>query len=920
MALPDLPEARTADDAALRADIRRLGTMLGETLVRQVGPHLLDLVEQVRALTRELRSRPDPELAGQLDELMASLDLATAARLVRAFTMYFHLANVAEQVHRVDVLTARSRRTAGWLEAAVDRILEAAPDGVDEVVAGLELRPVFTAHPTEVARRSMLTKLASLAELLEDRGDPRATRADLAATDRRLAETIDLMWQTDELRRTRPTPVDEARNLIFYLENIAEHVIGRLSGTVDRELERLGVRLGSDSFPVRFGTWVGGDRDGNPSVTPAVTLEVLALQHEHGLRSLIRAVEDLAAELSPSDRVVGISPELEASLAGDRLALPSVYARFASLSAGEPYRMKLAYVHQRLVNTRERLAGGGDHVPGRDYRTAADLIRELCLMSASLEANRGGLLANGSVRALLRRVAAMGFGMAVLDVREHASRHHLLLAELYDRLGELPVPYRELDRRARTDLLAAEMLGRRPLAPPTIRLSDEARTVAGVFPTIRTALDRYGDGTIESYIVSETRGPDDVFAVVVAARDAGLIDLHAGVARIGVVPLFETTDEVRGAGAILDAMLSDPGYRRLVSLRGDLQEVMLGYSDSSKHGGITTSQWDLYRAARALHDTGVEHGVRVRMFYGRGGTVGRGGGPSNEAVLAQPYGTVDATIKVTEQGEVVSDKYGLPDLAERNVELTLAALLEASLLHRFPRRDPDTLERWFAAMDAVSAGAYRAYRDLVERPDLMEYFLAATPVEELGSLNIGSRPARRPGSGAGLHALRAIPWVFGWTQTRQIVPGWYGVGSGLQAADRAGWGDRFGEMFDDWPFFRSFLENVAMTLAKTDLTVAERYVGHLVGEEHRAIFDTIREEHDRTVEAVLAITGEEVLLERHPTLRRTLDVRDAYLDPINLIQASLLQRARSMPERDADLDRALLLTINGIATGLRNTG
>ncbi len=924
MTTPDrtLSDRIDADDAALRADIRRLGTMLGETLVRQVGAELLELVERVRGLTRDLRDQPDPERAGELDELLASLNLETATRLVRAFSMYFYLANVAEQAHRIDILGVRSRLSTGWMEAAVDRIEEAdiPREIIADVVSRIELRPVFTAHPTEAARRSMLTKLGTIADLIKRRSDPRAGLADIAAIDRRTAETIDLMWQTDELRTARPTPVDEARNTLFYLERIAGDVIGRLTETVDRELARLGVHMPADAAPIHFGTWVGGDRDGNPFVTPDVTLEVLAMHHDHGLRSLIGAVEDLAAELSPSERVVGISPALEASLAADRDHLPDTYTRFARISAGESYRMKLSYIHQRLLNTQERLATETPHTPGKDYEVPRQLLDELLEMSDSLSTNQGELLANGALRTLIRRVATMGFGLATMDVREHAARHHLLLGELFDLAGELDQPYSDLGRAEREVLLSDELQSRRPLTPPTAALTPEAVTVAGVFSTIAEALDRYGDHIIESYIVSETRGVDDILAVVVLARDAGLIDLHAGIARLGVVPLFETIDEVRAAGETLDRLLSDPRYRRLVQLRGDVQEVMLGYSDSSKHSGITTSQWELYRAARALHDAGSAHGVRVRMFHGRGGTIGRGGGPANDAILAQPYGTVDADIKITEQGEVISDKYGLPDLARRNLELTLAALVEASIMHRTARQSDRVLQRWFGAMTVISDGAYATYRDLVERPGLIDYFREATPVDELAAMNIGSRPTRRPGTDPGLTGLRAIPWVFGWTQTRQIVPGWYGVGTGIIHAREAGWGEAFDEMYSDWPFFRTFIANVEMTLAKTDLAVARRYVDHLVDPELREIFDTIRAEHERTTAAILDITGSDALLDAHPALRRTLEIRDAYLDPINLLQVSLLERVRRSEARDPDLDRALLLTVNGIATGLRNTG
>ena len=908
------------DDAALRVDIRLLGDLLGQTLIRQVGTDLLDLVEKVRALTKALRDRPDEAKARQLESLFAGQDLETIILLTRAFTAYFYLANVAEQVHRVDVLTARSRRTAGWLEATVDRVLEVGIplDEVRTVVNRLEVRPVFTAHPTEAARRSMLAKLTMVAELLEDRSDPRATRAHVAGIDRRLAETIDLMWQTDELRSTKPTPLDEARSAVYYLELIATATFDRITDTVEREFARLGAPLGPRAAPVRFGTWVGGDRDGNPSVTPEITVEVLVMQHDHGLRMLITAVEELSAALSTSERITPVSNALRSSLEEDRHAFPDVWKRFSTLSAGEPYRLKCAFIHARLQVTRRRVLEGGRGTDEVGYRAPDELLADLERMYESLWENRGNLIAGGMVTRFMRRVAAFGFGLAKMDIREHSDKHHDLLGEMYEHVAG--ISYDRLAPADRLELLARELGSQRPLSSSTLEVSEGNRRTRQIFDAIRQALDRFGDGAIESYIVSETTNAADVFAVAVLAREAGLIDLTTGVARIGFVPLFETTKEVSRAGEIIDVMLSEPSYRRLVELRGDRQEVMLGYSDSSKHGGIATSQWGLHRAARAMHDAADRHSVHLTLFHGRGGTIGRGGGPTNEAILAQPFGTVDGTIKLTEQGEVISDKYGLPGLAERNLELTLAAVLEASLLHRKPRRDQATLDRWFRAMDAVSEGAHAAYRAFVDSEDTLDYFRAATPFAELGELNIGSRPSVRPGKEFGLDSLRAIPWVFGWTQTRHVVPGWFGVGSGIAAARRLGHDETLEEMFGEWSFFETFIGNVEMTLAKTDLAVARHYVEVLVPDRLHSVFHRITEEYHRTVEAVTALTGHNELLGAHPTLRRTLRVRDAYLDPINLLQVALLARERAEDAGDEMLARALLLTINGIATGLRNTG
>ncbi len=897
-------------DSALRNDIRRLGIQLGDALVRQHGPELLRRVEQVRAMARGLRR--DEESGAALAELLDDVDVVEAIHLVRAFTVYFHLANTAEQVHRVEDLKASGLAGSHRFTETVDKLLELGIDR-EEIVAATrtaDLRPVFTAHPTEASRRSILDKLTEIAVLIERRGESGSDPADQGRIDRRIDELIDAIWQTDELRRERPDPVDEARSILYFLTEIAADGVPELFDDVDAVLRSIGGSLEGPQVPVRFGSWVGGDRDGNPNVTPETTLQVLAFQRSRALRLLLAEIEELSSELSVSTAVTGITEELQAQLDADRDGFPDVVSRFNKLSAGEPYRQRCSVIHQRLLEAMGQPPGR------RAYQSPAELEADLAVMGRSLEAKGGSLLARGRLARVRRILAMIGFHLAILDIRENAGAHHQALGELF---GELGTDYGALSRPERTALLAAELESRRPLAPPA---GSSARGSLALFAALRQALDQYGDDVIESYIVSMTQGVDDVLAPAVLAREVGLVDIPGGIARIGFVPLFETIDDLRGIGPMLRELFAVPAYRRLLKIRSDVQEVMVGYSDSNKDGGITTSQWEIHKALRKIADISAEAGIKVVVFHGRGGTVGRGGGPTNAAILSQPAGVVAGGLKITEQGEVIADKYGLPRLAQRNLDLALSAVLEATLAHQSPRHGQGGIEAWNEVMELMSDRAHEAYRGLLDTPGFVEYFQSSTPVEELADMNIGSRPVRRSGSAAGIDDLRAIPWVFGWTQSRQIIPGWFGVGTALEAAHQEGCGEQLQAMYEGWQFFRTFISNVEMTLAKTDLAIAGHYVNRLVAREFHHFFDTIVEEHDLTVSHIAKLTEGELLGDL-PVLKRTLAVRDAYLDPISVLQVELLARSRAASGSQGDtrrIQRALLLTINGVAAGLRNTG
>ena len=883
-----------SDNSALRNDVRKLADLLGETLARQEGAELLNLVESVRLAVRE----------GKPDQALSNLSVSKTVSLVRAFSIYFNLANVAEQVDRVKLLANQKHLGGSWISQAVSNISSALEKNefskaeLQGWLNNFSIRPVFTAHPTEAARRSVLSKLNTISELL-DAPDSKVRNA-------RLAETIDLLWQTDELRLGQPEPLDEAVNSLYYLDELLEFTVPEILDQFAKELKRVGVEIPLTAKPLTFGTWIGGDRDGNPFITADVTKSAILLQNAHFTRAIIHLLDELRQGLSVSTKLAGVSPELLKSVEQDLKLLPEIEDRFRRINIEEPYRLKATAIRHKLMITQARHRSMQPHVPGRDYENTAELLKDFTIMRDSLLKHNGELIAGGLLERLTRTITAFGLTHATMDIREHSDAHWQLLEQMLGKLDMKQIS-QQISGNSTIDIE---------------KLDEAAKKTFNTFLAIKDLIKQFGPEVIETYIISMTKSAEDVLAAVLIGKYAGLVDLSTSkkFAMINFVPLLETVAELRSAGQILDNLLSNSEYREIVSLRGNIQEVMLGYSDSNKDAGITTSQWEIHKAQRKLRDIAIKHGVKLRLFHGRGGSVGRGGGPTYDALIALPWGSIDGQIKMTEQGEVISDKYGLPALAKENLELTLAAALEATVLNRKPRQSSDALNSWDSCMDLISDAAFTAYRNLVDQPDLPNYFYQSTPVEQLGNLFLGSRPSRRADAGGGLSSLRAIPWVFGWTQSRQIVPGWYGVGSGLKAAREAGNDKLLKELLNNWHFFRTFISNVEMTIAKTDLEIAQRYVDALVEPKLHRIFDEIKAEFELTVAELLLLTNKSEILGNQPILARTLAVRDTYLAPLQLLQVSLLRQVRSQKTPDPLLTRALLLTINGVAAGLRNTG
>ncbi len=902
------------NDAALRRDIRELGQLLGEVLREQWGDEFFDLVESVRQGSRSIRvSEDEIDRTALFDRLDAS-STWEIVRLVRAFTIYFHIANTAEQHYRVlPGLTQPDYQVTEVIERALAAGI--APQQIADFAKRAHIRPVFTAHPTESARRSILSKLQAMDGPMARPSGPDGRDG---AWRRRMIELIEGIVQTDELRQNRPGPLDEARNVLYYLEQLAHGTVADVVERFFESLHDLGVDTTDLPSPLRFGTWVGGDRDGNPQVTAEMTRLALALHNQRALRTLREAIRALATDLGQSTRIVEISQELRQSLEDERVEMPQVYEEYHRLDEEEPYRLKCAYMFQRIQN---QLAVALDWLPpeGPSYRGTSELLDDLYIMRRSLEQNRSVHVARGPLRRVITLVQTFGFTMAQMDVREDSSETNAAMDELMTQSGTTEKPFAELTTEERSVALSTELASRRPLHSAAAKLSDRTREILAVMETVRDAQDRLGEDAIDTWIISMTRTAVDLKAVLVLSREAGLTLPSEGVARLKVAPLFETIEDLRNAASVMEDYWSDPEVRQIISVQGDACEVMLGYSDSNKDGGITTSQWELYKAQRELRDRAAKHGIKLFLFHGRGGSVGRGGGPTREAILAQPSGTVNGVIKITEQGEVISDHFGNSRIAESQLNLMISSVTEASLLHTEPRYSKEEIDKWAASMETISADALAAYRGLVETDGFVEYFTTSTPVEELGSMNIGSRPAHRGGKVDGLASLRAIPWVFGWTQSRQIIPGWFGLGAALEKAHL---NDQpmVDEMYAEWSFFQMLVSNVEMALVKTDIEIAERYVEVLVEPSLHHIFGVIRSEFERTVQEVLKVTRQEQLLDGSPVLQRTLNVRAPYIDPLNYLQISLLARHRDDQPVDPLQERALLLTVNGIAAGLKNTG
>ncbi|EIM24994.1 phosphoenolpyruvate carboxylase [Microvirga lotononidis] len=923
------PDVTPEKDFPLRDDIRLLGRILGDTIREQEGEAAFEIVERIRQTSIRFHRDEDEIARRELETILNSLSRGRTNQIIRAYSYFSHLANLAEDQHHVRRSRAHAMAGAHAMEAAAPRegtlaralklIQEAgiSHNALQAFFGSALVCPVLTAHPTEVRRKSTIDREMEISQILAQRDRQQMTPDEEAACQDGLRRAILTLWQTSILRRNRLKVIDEVNNGLSYYDYTFFKEVPRVYAALEDQLAAMDPVWDNTELPsfLRMGSWIGGDRDGNPFVTADALRQALLLQSKHALSFYLEELHCLGAELSLDGRYVNVSDEVQelAKASPD----PSPHRQ------DEPYRRAITGIYARLAATAARL-GHGDvarHAVGEApaYDSVEEFEGDLSILHRSLRSNGSGSLSRGRLRKLRRALDVFGFHLASLDMRQNSDVHQRVVAELFEKA----VPgtdYEGLSEDKRVALLLEELATPRLLTSPYLEYSTETTSELAIVREAAEAHRRYGRAAVPNYVISKASDPSDILEVALLLKEAGLLRPRGGEMDVNIIPLFETIADLRHCSGVMDALFALPDYMRLLRSRGQAQEVMLGYSDSNKDGGFLTSGWELYKAEIELIEVFKRHGVALRLFHGRGGSVGRGGGPSYQAILAQPGGAVQGAIRITEQGEVIAGKYSNPDLGRRNLEILAAATLEASLLHSgqsAPRAE------YLNAMEELSDSAFRAYRALVYETEGFErYFWESTVIGEIANLNIGSRPASRANSRR-IEDLRAIPWVFGWAQCRLMLPGWYGFGSAVNE-----WLEKRPEtglallqaMYREWPFFQALLSNMDMVLAKSNIAIASRY-SNLVADDslREAIFPRLRREWEDSIRQLLAIMQQQSLLDGNPLLARSIRNRFPYLDPLNHLQIELLKRHRS-GDADEQVVQGIHLSINGIAAGLRNSG
>lgn len=923
------------DDSRLQSDIRYLEDALDEVIREQEGESLFHLIDEFRTACKKIRDQYDPAIEAFLLHEAGQLDISTSSKLIQAFALYFSLLNTAEEnfgMQQRREVQRRGDHVRGSFDDCLARLHKNRLNrkALLDLFNNLSIEPVMTAHPTEAKRLTILKKYRKIYLTIFKKENPIWTPEERTLLREDIINEIQKLWQTGDIFLERPTVEEEVSNGLYYFRESFYAIIPKLYRSLRRSVEKL---YPDQEFSIppflRFGSWIGGDRDGNPNVTPEVTRWTLTTQRDLILTLYIQSVQDLIGSLSQSTTKVNISEELLSSIEEDAKEMPDIGQQVLNRNPYEPYRQKLSFVKIKLERT-------GGNVTDKPYHSPTELLEDLHIIHRSLVANKGMRTAEIEIAGLIKRVEVFGFHLARLDVREESEKHTRTICDVFDRLG-IYAGFHDMSEEEKIDIVSLEIENPRPLIYEDMGLSDESSRTIETFRVIRWAREQIGPEAIGSYIISMTHRISDILTVLLLAKETGLYrdsnppspPLEKGgkesMAGIDIVPLFETIDDLSRSQDIIEGLFSLPVYKRYIACRQGIQEIMLGYSDSSKDGGILTSSWELYKAQKGLWDVARKHGIHLRLFHGRGGTVGRGGGPTHKAILAQPPGTVQGHIKITEQGEVISSKYANQGTALHNLELMTSGVIEASS-PQYHEEINALDERYTAVLDALSEISYKLYREMIDDPDFHTYFSYATPIGEIGLAKIGSRPERRRATWK-IEDLRAIPWIFSWTQNRHMLPAWYPAGTTFKRfidADPAANTALLKEMYSSWPFFENLLDNIQMTMAKADMNIAHLYSGLVPDAKvSERIFGMIKREFTLSREMMLLITDQESLLDNDEGLQRSIRLRNPFIDPINYLQVNLLNQLRQEGLTEAEqqgLADAMLLTISCIAAGMRNTG